>query len=100
MICLIERFSILVDLIHEISLNLDNDNYYQTILALVLKILLSKPVEIEMRNYTYRSCVHNYYDLINGPYHLKTDSSRLGVGERTVTMISMVLMKQKLATMN
>ena len=37
MICLIERFSILVDLIHEISLN-----------------------------------------LINGPYHLKTDSSRLG----------------------
>lgn len=78
MICLIERFSILVDLIHEISLNLDNDNYYQTILALVLKLLLSKPVEIEMRNYTYRSCVHNYYDLINGPYHLKTDSSRLG----------------------
>lgn len=78
MICLIERFSILVDLIHEISLNLDNDNYYQTILALVLKLLLSKPVEIELQNYTYRSCVHNYYDLINGPYHLKTDSSRLG----------------------
>lgn len=78
MICLIERFSILVDLIHEISLNLDNDNYYQTILALVLKLLLSKPVEIKLQNYTYRSCVHNYYDLINGPYHLKTDSSRLG----------------------
>ena len=77
-ICLIERFSILVDLIHEISLNLDNDNYYQTILALVLKLLLSKPVEIKLQNYTYRSCVHNYYDLINGPYHLKTDSSRLG----------------------
>lgn len=78
MICLIERFSILVDLIHEISLNLDNDNYYQTILALVLKLLLSKPVEIKLQNYTYRSCVHNYYELINGPYHLKTDSSRLG----------------------
>ena len=78
MICLIERFSILVDLIHEISLNLDNDNYYQTILALVLKLLLSKPVEIKLQNYTYRSCVHNYYDLINGPYHLKTDSSRVG----------------------
>ncbi|MFR8294670.1 MAG: hypothetical protein ACLVAU_10920 [Ruminococcus sp.] len=78
MIRLIERFSILVDLIHEISLNLDNDNYYQTILALVLKLLLSKPVEIKLQNYTYRSCVHNYYDLINGPYHLKTDSSRLG----------------------
>lgn len=78
MICLIERFSILVDLIHEISLNLDNDNYYQTILALVLKLLLSKPVEIKLQNYTYRSCVHNYYELINGPYHLKTDSNRLG----------------------
>lgn len=78
MISLIERFSILVDLIHEISLNLDNDNYYQTILALVLKLLLSKPVEIKLQNYTYRSCVHNYYDLINDPYYLKTDSNRLG----------------------